>query len=90
MAGSPTWMAIVQRGEQLVYDRLKQYEDGGLVEVRWDRRRADRPEGTEPAAAGLQPGGRRGARPPMWSAPGFVLVPHPEDRLTTEPVRISA
>jgi hypothetical protein len=80
---TPTWLAIVRRGQQHVFEQLRDFENGGLVEVRWDRREADRRSGQRRSAAPTERrdrrgGERRGDPPAVWSSLGFLLVPHPE------------
>ena len=91
VTAAPTWLAIVRQGQQSVFEQLRDFENGGLVEVRWDRRAGDRRNGRRSGDAPLsqpmnQPvnqeerrgGERRGDPPAVWSSLGFVLVPYPE------------
>lgn len=80
---TPTWLAIVRRGQQHVFEQLRDFENGGLVEVRWDRREADRRSAQHGSGASTKDrerrsGDRRGDAPAVWSSLGFLLVPHPE------------
>ena len=80
---TPTWLAIVRRGQQNVFEQLRDFENGGLVEVRWDRRENDRRSGRRSSPPPMAQEDRRGSDrrsdpPAVWSSLGFVLVPHPE------------
>ena len=87
---TPTWLAIVRRGQQHVFEQLRDFENGGLVEVRWDRRESDR-RGAVPMKQRerreRRSVDRRGDPPAVWSSLGFLLVPHPES--PEEPPRAS-
>jgi PAS domain S-box-containing protein len=68
----PPFLAIVRRGEDELFQALRQtLEAPGLARVVWDRRAGDA-TGTEQHHAE-----RRHAADPSWETLGFVLVPHP-------------
>jgi len=67
---------VVRRGESVIFESFrKDFEDGGLASVIWDRRIGERRLERRTVAVERRRGDRRGPLPRTWSTLGFVLVP---------------
>ena len=71
---SPTFLAIVRRGDEKLYGTLqRQFEGEAEVHVMWDRRRAERRARGAPVGPDRRGGDRRGLPPASWDL-GIVFV----------------
>ena len=84
MAGSPVcssspYLAIVRRGQAVLFLALDTCLAEPGMEVVWDRRLAERRRRVEILPCDRRTRERRGASPPSWGWPGLVIVEAPEE-----------